>query len=116
MKKIEKEYYYRCSPYCFKKMADGRYLGLNREYLPIDRSRDDVGGRLDPSAYDKLLEDAHRELGIVLSANDIKLLRYSGDESMFWLYKDGCAPWDGKEYQAAYDKKRELVPKLKWLA
>ena len=116
MKKMEKEYYFRCNPYCFKKMSDGRYLGLNREYLPIDRSRNDIGGRLSQSAYDNLLEVSHKELGLILDLNDIKLLKYSGDENIFWLYKDGCAPWDGVKYKTAYDKKKELVPKLKWLA
>jgi len=116
MKKIVKDYYYRCNPYCFKKMSDGRYLGLNREYLPIDRSRDDVGGRLNDSDYEALLESANDQLGITLTENDIELLKHSGDEDMFWLYKDGCAPWDGEKYQTSYDKKKQLVPKFKWLA
>ena len=116
MQKTVKDSYFRCNPYCFKKMNDGRYLGLNRDYLPIDRSRDDVGGHLSDPDYDLLLETAHGELGITLSASDIKLLKHSGDEDMFWLYKDGCAPWDGEKWRAAYDEKRELVPKLKQLA
>jgi hypothetical protein len=116
MEKILIDYYFRCAPYCFKKMGDGRYLGLNREYLPIDRSRDDVGGYLDSSAYDNLLENAHKELGIVLNAKEIMLIKHAGDENEFWLYGDGCAPWDSKKYQASYDKKIDLVPKLKWLA
>ncbi|MDP1706940.1 MAG: hypothetical protein Q8L30_00015 [bacterium] len=116
MKKIDKEYYFRCSPYCFKKMPDGHYLALNREYLPVDRSRDDVGGRLDSSAYDNLLGNAHKKIGIVLSKNDIRLLKHSGDDNMFWLYRDECAPWDSEKYKTAYDKKKTLVQKLKWLA
>ncbi|MFA4975792.1 MAG: hypothetical protein WC839_03450 [Candidatus Paceibacterota bacterium] len=116
MKKIEKDYYRRCSPYCFIKMPNGRYLGLNRDHLPLDRSRNDVGGWLDDSTYKNLLENANKEIGIVLGINDIKLLKHTGDENKFWLYGDKCAPWDGKKYQIAYDKKIKSVKKVKWLA
>lgn len=116
MKKSIKDYYYRCNPYCFKKMGDGRYLGLNRDYLPIYRSRDDVGGRLNDSDYGILLESSNFELGITLTSIEINLLKHRGGEDMFWLYKDDCAPWNGEKYQAVYDKKKELVPKLARLA
>lgn len=116
MKQIDKEYYTRCAPYCFKKMSDGRYLGLNREYLPLDRSRDDVGGYLDPLAYDNLLENSHKEIGVRFSMQDIKLIKYSGDAEMFWLYRDESAPWNGLKYKTSYDKKTQMLPALKWLA
>ena len=114
--KTNKDYYSRCNPYCFKKMADGRYLGLNRDYLPIDRTRNDVGGYLEELTYKELLENDHKEKGIVLTIKDIKLLKHSGDKDMFWLYRDECAPWKNKKYEADYDKKIETVPALKWLA
>jgi hypothetical protein len=116
MRKQLKDYYVRCAPYCFKKMSDGRYLGLNREYLPLDRSREDVGGRIDSFAYDNLLEKAHEEIGVAISAQDIESIKHSGDKNMFWLYKDGSAPWSGNKYQISYDKKIQQLPALRWLA
>ena len=114
-KKWLKDYYYRCNPYCFQKMPDGRYLGLNRQYLPLDYTRYDVGGHLESSAYEKLLEDAHKRIGVKLSTHDIKILKHSGDENKFWLYGDRSAPWTDKKHEATYDKKRDLVPAFKWL-
>lgn len=116
MEKLEKDYYERCNPYCFLKMPNGRYLGLNREYLPIDFSRKDVGGYLDGLAYKALLEDSNKQFGIVLTFNDIKLLKCDGDENMFWLYRDENAPWKSKKYMEAYDKKKKMVPLVNWLA
>ena len=116
MEKIEKDYYQRCNPYCFLKMSDGRYLGLNSEYLPVVVSRESVGGRLDDSSYKTLLESSHKQLGIMLSVDDVKLLKCDGDEKIFWLYRDGNAPWKSKKYMEAYDKKKKLVPLVNWLA
>lgn len=115
MNKLTKDYYFRSCVYCFKKMPDGRYLPLNRDYLPLDRTRGEVGGRLDDSSYDMLLENAHKEIGVKLSLRDIKLIRCTGNEEKFWLFTDESAPWRGVKHMASYEKKRELLPQLKWL-
>lgn len=116
MDKLTRDFYSRCSSYCFKKMSDGRYLALNRKYLPLDRSRADVGGYLEQEDYDKLLETSHEELGITLTTREISLLKHRGDDNMFFLYDDGCSPWNGKKHENAYDKKIRLVPQVKRLA
>ena len=115
MNKSLKDYYFRCAPYGFKKMSDGRYLGLNRDHLPLDRSRKEVGD-LNQLDYDNFLENAHKEIGISLSIKDIELIKHTGNEDMFWLYEDGSAPWNGTKYQAAYDKKIDKVPAVKWVS
>lgn len=92
-------------PYCIKRIADGRYIPLNRNYKPLGiQSSDWVTYETDPSAT-----------AIAITAAAARNISWAGSEDLdtIYLYNDGCIPTESAAHMSAYLKRLDVLMKLK---
>ena len=104
MKKANEKDYRRCGPYSFMKRKDGSHVCLNREHFPINRSDYSIS-KSDPDYVNKI----EKEYCVSFSEDEIKLIKYSGNEDTFFLYNDSCAPWLNTKSKSFYNKKLNFL-------
>lgn len=91
-------------PYCMQRLADGRYIVLNRRYKPLGIASEDwVEYESHPSA-----------VGMKISTALAKKISWnaSADTETIYLYDDGCNPRLGGEHSSAYFKRLVLLMPL----
>lgn len=92
-----------CLPYCLQRIADGRWIALNRQYKPIGMASTDW---IDYEAVDApRLKPTAAQLR-ALSANG----EINGDQ--VWLYNDGCVPDAGSTHWSAYAKRLAVLSEI----
>lgn len=102
MKTCDARYIY--FPYCLRRLDDGRYIVLNRQYKPIgSRTSDWVRYEDDPSAA-----------AIKITVAAAKKLSWDGKDALdvIYLYNDGCIPTDSVEHWRAYSDRLNVFSKL----
>lgn len=94
-------------PYCLKKMSDGSYVVLNREYKPVG---------FKTSKHVKY-EDYPVSVKFRITKKTASSLSHNGSDGtdMIFLYDDGCVPTRSKANMNAYLEKIEKLAKLKAL-
>ena len=98
MSKSNEDYYRRCSPYCIRHLPeDGTWVALNRAYLPLNRTRTDVGGYLSDEEYKNLLYEP----------SSWRVTPKTNSKEDIFLNKDFSAPWLTQKAEKVYIKKRE---------
>lgn len=93
-------------PYCLKRLADGSWVILNRQYKPLG-----VPGRghVSYEAYSVKLKGLTRARIAALSCNG--LLEYES-QGTIWLYSDGCLPDASKANWVAYQARLAVLMRL----
>ncbi len=94
-------------PYCLDRLADGRYIALNRNYKPLGiQTGEWVKYEEHPSA-----------MPLKITAKDAEKLSWSGSDALdrIYLYSDGCVPTDGKDHLAGYQKRLAVLMALQLL-
>jgi hypothetical protein len=91
-------------PYCLQRLADGRYIVLNRRYKPLGvQTREWVDYDTHPSAARmKITAATARKLS----------WKSSDDVAVIHLYNDGCVPDAGADHLDAYAKRLAVFMKL----
>ena len=93
-------------PYCLHKLADGRYIVLNRRYKPLGiASRENVDYDAHPSAA--RLHGLTPALAAQLAWNG------SADLEKIWLYRDATLPTASAEHWAAYAARLRRLAELR---
>ena len=98
-------------PYCLTKLPNGKWVILNREYVPLGYTTA-ASSSID---YQKIIEES--AVPLKLTPKKIAKLAAVGlndkrDTSQrFWLYNDSCAPFN-KKYKDAYLEKIKLLMDL----
>lgn len=93
-------------PYCVQRLKDGRYIVLNRRYKPLGISDNAwVDYESHPSAQP--LEG--------LTAAKAKAMSHLGDDDIecIYLYADARIPTDSPDLWKAYEKRLQVLAKLK---
>ncbi len=92
-------------PYCLQKLADGRFIVLNRRYKPLGvSSREHVDYDAHPSACH--ISGLTGAVAAKLSWDG------SADTAAIWLYRDGLLPTASPENWAAYCARLQLLATL----
>lgn len=89
-------------PYCMDKVAEGRYILLNRRYKPLGMATDEwIEYATHPSVF------AIKGL----TAAKAKKLSARGEESLdrIYFYNDGCIPNASAEHWKAYSERLRLL-------
>jgi hypothetical protein len=92
-------------PYCLQRLADGRYIILNRRYKPLGvQSTEWVTYETHPSV-----------IHLPITSSIAKKMSWSGSEdtNAIYLYNDGCVPTDEAKHMRAYSDRLEVLMKLK---
>lgn len=91
-------------PYALERIADGRYVVLNRRYKPL--------GTTAPGFVDYAPHAVHL---VGLSAATAAKLSWNGapDLEIIWLYNDGCLPTDSPAHWDAYQRRLEVLAHLR---
>lgn len=92
-------------PYCIQRLADGRYIVLNRRYKPVGSFTSNwVVYEDDPSACN-----------LDITPAVAKRLSWNGSEDtdVIHLYADGCLPEDFPEHLQAYAARLQVFMTLK---
>lgn len=92
-------------PYCIQRLADGRYIVLNRRYKPLGSFTSEwVTYENDPSAC-----------AMTITPEIAKRLSWNGSEDtdVIHLYADGCLPEDSAEHLRAYAERLSVFMTLK---
>ena len=93
-------------PYCVKKLKNGTYIVLNREYKPLGwTTRENVN-------YDDL---THLHQRIKITPAKAKLISHAASEDAtdIMLYDDGCYPTKDAASAAAYFKRLAVLMAIK---
>jgi len=92
-------------PYCLEKLADGKYVVLNRKYKPIGFY---TTKQVDYESYPVAVK-------LKLAPKTIQKLSWNGsdDPVKIYLYDDGCIPTDSTKHMTAYLDKIALLAKVK---
>ena len=102
MAKLEARWIYL--PYCLRRLADGRYIVLNRDYKPVGlHTTDWVDYENHPSAA---------KLKISAAAARKMSWKASEDLESIMFYNDGCVPTSSKEAMNAYLARLAVFAKL----
>ena len=106
MKKLDKVLYrITYQPYLLKRLADGSWVELNRDYKPLAVP---LGGWIDYEKYPfrrkvaAIPPELRKELDIIEDGSGYKL----------YLYHDGCTPTDSKKFMAAYGRRLNIIDSL----
>lgn len=92
-------------PYCLKRLADGRYITLNRDYKPLgQQTREFVTYETHPTAAKMKITKA-----------TARKISWSGAEDLdvIHLYNDGCVPTRSAVAMTAYLEKLAVLAKVK---
>lgn len=95
-------------PYCIQRKPDGRYMVLNREYMPL-------GWRTKKGYPDEGLVDSQLAVSFKgLTARVAEQLSFNGKEELetIYLYNDGCIPTESAEAMNAYMRRLAILAKL----
>lgn len=104
-KRQRRDYYRRIhQSYCLKRLANGRYIALNRDYKPLGLETQEFV-RYEDFPLDSL-PGLTSEIAAALSA------RGSDDVDNIYLYNDGCVPTRSAANMRAYEKKLALLDQL----
>jgi hypothetical protein len=91
-------------PYCIKRLADGRYIILNRRYKPLGKFGNEwVIYETDPSAANIEITPA---IAKKLSCKN------SDDVDVIYLYSDACIPTDSDEHLRSYSARLSVLMQL----
>jgi len=95
-------------PYCLKRLPDGRYTVLNREYRPLGITTTDFSCVVD---YEKFPIAARLKLTPKMVA---RCLSHSGspDVERIYLYDSTCVPTEGAKHMNAYMKRLKILAHL----
>lgn len=91
-------------PYCLQRLADGRYVVLNRSYKPLGvQSSDFVDYESHPSA-----------VALAITKAIAKKISVDGDDSLerIYLYRDRCIPSDSDAALQAYSLRLKVLMQL----
>lgn len=93
-------------PYCLKRLKDGRYVVLNREYKPLGFIT------LEHIEYEQY-PIASNILGI--GESTAAKLSWKNDPNLdvIFLYNDGCVPTESEANMKSYLEKIKILAKLK---
>lgn len=93
-------------PYCLKRLPGGRYVVLNREYMPI-------GFKASAQVNYEEYPIAVKFKG--LTQKVVAKLSYKGSEDLdnIFLYNDGCIPTRSTKNMQDYLCRLEILAKLK---
>lgn len=92
-------------PYCIQKLADGRYIVLNRKYKPLGiQSEEWVTYETHPSAVSINITSA-RAIKLDCEARE--------NVECIYLYNDGCIPTHGAAHMKAYLNRLAMLMKIK---
>jgi len=93
-------------PYCIKKLADGRYVVLNRKYKPLGFSTSE---KLDYESYPITVKMRG------LKAKTAVKLSWKGDDNTdeIFLYNDGCVPTQSAKFMSAYLERLKILLAMK---
>ena len=93
-------------PYCLKRLPDGRYVVLNREYKPL-------GFKTSAQVHYEEYPIAVKFKG--LTQKVAAKLSYKGSEDLdsIFLYNDGCIPTRSAQNMQDYLHRLEILAKLK---
>jgi hypothetical protein len=85
-------------PYCAKRIADGRYVLLNRCHAPVGCPTQNL---FVPESCPITLETD------VLTPEFAASISATGDPNVhrIYLYNSSCEPWSGEEYRVCYQKR-----------
>jgi len=88
-------------PYCLRKQSDGKYVVLNREYIPV--------GFFTHEALQLPVAVYLEGIGPATAAK----LSYRGDKNQdeIYLYNDGCVPTNSDSDMKSYLAKLEILAK-----
>jgi len=92
-------------PYCLKRLSDGRYIILNRNYKPLgNQTGNFVTYETDPSV-----------IAVKITPATAKKLSWKGepDLNVIHLYNDGCIPTESAAHMASYCKRLGILLALK---
>ncbi len=93
-------------PYCLQRLADGRYIVLNRLYKPLGiASREWIEYETHPSALP--IKGITAKKAIELSHKG------SDDLNKIFLYADACLPTSSAQHWDAFSKRLKLLAELK---
>jgi len=92
-------------PYCIERVADGRYIVLNRWYKPVGINTREWVDYTDPYLV-KLRALSPATLAKLCAPGSV--LR----DDKVWLYNDGCVPTDSAAHWAAYAARLATLAKL----
>jgi hypothetical protein len=93
-------------PYCIRKLKDGSYIFLNREYKPLGFN---TGDWIDYEEHPV----STRFTGINTKLASELSWENSGDVNEIYLYNDKTHPMNSKKYMDLYLAKIERLAKLK---
>ena len=88
------DFRYLCLPYCLKRLADGRYVVLNRRYKPLGFT---TQTNVDYEAYPIALW-----LRITPTRPAALSWKGSDNTAAIHLYNDGCVPTSSATHMQAY--------------
>lgn len=91
-------------PYCIQRLADGRYIILNRNYKPLGvQTSERVDYETHPSA-----------VAISITPTRASKLDWDGreDTDRIYLYNDGCIPTASAAHMQAYLERLGVLMKL----
>jgi hypothetical protein len=95
----------RAFPYCIQRLADGRYILLNRRYKPLGW----------PGATWVDYEAHPSAVKIRVTTATARKLSYQGstDTDAIYLYNDGCVPTRSAAHMRAYLARLAVLMKLR---
>lgn len=99
------EFRWAFMPYCIKRLKDGRYIVLNRDYKPLGiQTSDFVNYETHPTAAKLKITKATAKKLSWSAAEDVETIM---------LYNDGCVPTRSKANMDAYLAKLAVLAKTK---
>lgn len=99
------DFRYVFMPYCLKKLKDGRYIPLNRDYKPLGISSSEwVVYEEHPSAC---------TIKITPEGAQAMSWNHSPDTDVVFFYNDGCVPTSGDAAMKAYSERIAHLAGLK---
>ena len=92
-------------PYCIHRLADGRYIVLNRRYKPLGSF----------TAQWVKYEDDPSACALNITPEAAKRLSWKGsdDTEVIHLYSDACLPEESADHLRAYSERLQVLMKLR---